>query len=95
VGLATAIVFLILLIIFIAQNSRRVPLHFFTAAGTVPEALALIVAAVVGACVVLAVGIGRIAQLRLLGARHNRAPAAAEPGDDRGRDAVPPEAERA
>lgn len=73
VAISVAVVFLVLLIVFIAQNSRRVPLHFFGASGTVSEALALIVAAVAGATVVLAVGVGRIAQLRLGRRRDNRA----------------------
>jgi uncharacterized integral membrane protein len=72
IAISVALIFLVLLIIFIAQNSRSVPLHFFIASGTAPEALVLLVASVVGACVVLAVGIGRIAQLRLTQARHNR-----------------------
>jgi uncharacterized integral membrane protein len=72
IAISVAVIFLVLLIIFIPQNSRSVSLHFFTASGTAPEALALLVAAVVGACIVLAIGIGRIAQLRLSQARHNR-----------------------
>lgn len=80
VALSVAVVFLALLIVFIAQNSRRIPLHFFGAAGSVSEALALIAAAVVGAAVVLAVGVGRIAQLRLTARRHNRAANTGEEG---------------
>jgi lipopolysaccharide assembly protein A len=72
VSVAIAVVFLILLVVFIAQNNRDVPLHFFGASGTVSEALALIVAALGGAALVLAIGGGRIAQLRLGGRRHNR-----------------------
>lgn len=72
VSISIVTVFLILLVIFIAQNNRDIPLHFLGAAGTVSEALALIVAALGGAVLVLAVGGGRIAQLRLGGRRHNR-----------------------
>jgi uncharacterized integral membrane protein len=75
VAIAIALVFLILLIVFIAQNNRRVPLHFFGLSGRPSEALALVVAAVAGAALVLAVGAARIAQLRLGGRRHNRAAA--------------------
>jgi uncharacterized integral membrane protein len=71
-ALSVAIGFFILLVVFIAQNNRQVPLHFFGAAGRVSEALALVVSALVGATIVVAVGIGRIAQLRLTGWRHNR-----------------------
>jgi uncharacterized integral membrane protein len=72
VSISIAVVFLVLLVIFIAQNNRDVPLHFLGASGTVSEALALIVAALAGAAVVLVIGGGRIAQLRLGGRRHNR-----------------------
>jgi uncharacterized integral membrane protein len=74
-ALAVAVAFFVLLVIFIAQNNRSVPLHFFGGAWRVSEGLALIVAAVAGAAVVLAVGVGRIAQLRIAGRRHNRAAA--------------------
>lgn len=82
VAVSVAVIFLVLLVIFIAQNSRKVPLHFFGAAGVVSEALALIVAAVGGAVLVLVVGIGRIAQLRLDGRRHNRAVADSQDATD-------------
>jgi putative membrane protein len=73
VALSVAVIFLILLIVFIAQNNRKVPLHFLGASGTVSEALALLAAAVGGAVLVMAVGAGRILQLRIGGRRHNRA----------------------
>jgi uncharacterized integral membrane protein len=76
-ALALAVVFFVLLVIFIAQNARSVPLHFFGGSWRVSEGLALIVAAIAGAAVVLAVGVGRIAQLRVAGRRHNRAAATA------------------
>jgi putative membrane protein len=72
VSISVAIVFLVLLIIFIAQNDRKVQVHFLGASGTVSEALALIAAAVGGAVLVLAVGAARIMQLRLGGRRHNK-----------------------
>ncbi|HTW21290.1 MAG TPA: lipopolysaccharide assembly protein LapA domain-containing protein [Mycobacteriales bacterium] len=72
VAISIAVVFLVFLIIFIAQNDRKVPLHFLGADGNVSEALALIVAAVAGAVFVLAAGAARIIQLRLVGRRHNR-----------------------
>src|SRR5579875_3515873 len=73
VSAVVAVIFLILLIIFIAQNNRKVPLHFFTASGHVSLALALLVAAVAGALVTALVAIGRMLQLRLAAHRHNRA----------------------
>jgi uncharacterized integral membrane protein len=73
VAIAFALVFLVLLIIFIAQNDRKVPLHYLGASGNVSEALALIAAAVAGAVLVLAVGVARVLQLRVGARRHNRA----------------------
>jgi uncharacterized integral membrane protein len=73
VSLGVALVFLVLLIVFIAQNDRKVSLHFLGASGRVSEALALLAAAVAGAVLVLAVGVARIVQLRMGGRRHNRA----------------------
>jgi uncharacterized integral membrane protein len=72
VAVAVGVVFLILLIDFIAQNNRRVPIHFFTLSGRVSEALALLVAAVAGAVIVLMAGAARIIQLRVSTRRHNR-----------------------
>jgi uncharacterized integral membrane protein len=73
VAVAVGVVFLILLIDFIAQNNRSVPIHFFTLSGRVSEALALLVAAVGGAVIVLMAGAARIIQLRVSTHRHNRA----------------------
>jgi uncharacterized integral membrane protein len=72
VAVSVAVIFLLLLVIFIAQNSRSVPVYFLGANGHVSEAVALIASAVAGAILVLAVGIARIAQLRITGRRHNR-----------------------
>jgi uncharacterized integral membrane protein len=57
-------VLLILLIIFIAENSRSVTVSFLGAGGHISLALALLIAAVVGAAVTLLVGSARILQLR-------------------------------
>jgi uncharacterized integral membrane protein len=67
-----AVIFLVLLIVFIAQNNRKVPLHFFWASGNVSEALAIVGSAVAGAFMVLAIGLARILQLRVGTRRHNR-----------------------
>jgi uncharacterized integral membrane protein len=72
VAVAVGVVFLILLIDFIAQNNHPVPIHFFGLAGTVSEAVALLVAAVAGAVIVLMAGAARIIQLRVSTHRHNR-----------------------
>jgi uncharacterized integral membrane protein len=73
VAVTIALIFLVLLIIFIAQNDRKVPLHFLGASGSVSEALALIASAVAGGVLVLAVGVARVLQLRVGARRHNRA----------------------
>jgi lipopolysaccharide assembly protein A len=72
VAVGVLVVFLILLIIFIAQNNRKVPIHFFTFSGQSSLALALLVAAVGGAIVVLLAGAARVIQLRVSTHRHNR-----------------------
>ncbi|HEX3823637.1 MAG TPA: lipopolysaccharide assembly protein LapA domain-containing protein [Mycobacteriales bacterium] len=73
VAVTIALIFLVLLVIFIAQNDRKVPLHFLGGSGSVSEALALIAAAVAGGVLVLAVGVARVLQLRVGARRHNRA----------------------
>lgn len=60
-----AVLFAIALIDFIAQNTRDLRVHFFTVSVQVPVSVALLVAAVGGAVVVVAIGVGRVAQLRL------------------------------
>ena len=64
VSIAVATVLLILLIIFIAENSRSVRISFLGAGGHISLALALLIAAIVGAAVTLLVGSARILQLR-------------------------------
>lgn len=78
VTLVVALIFLILLIDFIAQNNRSVPIHFFTASGHASLAVALLVAAVAGAVVAVLVGTARIVQLRLLAHRRAKATRRAE-----------------
>jgi uncharacterized integral membrane protein len=72
-GITVAVIFLVLLIVFIAQNNHKVPVHFLWLDGAVSESIALVVSAVAGAVLVLAIGLARIVQLRLAGRRHNRA----------------------
>jgi uncharacterized integral membrane protein len=64
VGLIAAAVFLILLVVFIAQNSRRVPIHFFGWHGNFSLALTILVSAIVGVLLVALPGSVRILQLR-------------------------------
>ena len=73
VAVAVAVVFLVLLVDFIAQNDRKVPIYFLGANGHASLALALLAAAVAGALVVLLISAARIVQLRVVGRRHKRA----------------------
>lgn len=72
VSTVIGVIFGVALIDFIAQNTRDVKIEFFTANGRIPVAIALLAAAVLGAIVVLAIGIGRVAQLRLSMRRQRR-----------------------
>ena len=54
------------LIDFIVENTRKVRIDFFGANGHIPVAVALLAAALAGAFVVLAIGMCRTAQLRLV-----------------------------
>ncbi|MFT4471206.1 lipopolysaccharide assembly protein LapA domain-containing protein [Arthrobacter sulfonylureivorans] len=60
-----ALILLVLLIIFIAQNQDQVLLRYFGFEGQVGLGLALFIAAVAGGIVVAAAGAARIIQLRL------------------------------
>lgn len=64
VSLALATALLVLLIVFIAENSRSVTISFLGAHGHISLGLALLIAAVVGAAVALLAGAARILQLR-------------------------------
>jgi uncharacterized integral membrane protein len=57
-------VVLLLLIIFIAQNTRQVTVSFLAWDGRVPVAVALMIAAVAGLFLALMAGLLRILQLR-------------------------------
>jgi uncharacterized integral membrane protein len=64
IGLIATALFVILLIIFIAQNSRRVTIHFFGWHGQFSLALTILLATVVGVLLVAIPGSLRILQLR-------------------------------
>jgi uncharacterized integral membrane protein len=66
IGLIIAAILLILLLIFIAQNSKTVPIHFLGASGHISLAVALLLSAVVAALLVAIPGSVRIYQLRRL-----------------------------
>ena len=73
--LVPALVFLIVLIVFVAENGQRVEVKFFGAEGHISLALALLASAVIGAVLVLLIGSIRIVQLRLATRRHRRSDA--------------------
>lgn len=76
-GLLPALIFLILMLVFIFQNLHNVKISFFTASGSFPLALALLLAAVGGALIVLCLGSIRILQLRRTVRRRSRMASAA------------------
>jgi uncharacterized integral membrane protein len=64
IGLIGTALFLILLIVFVAQNSRRVSIHFFGWHGQFSLALTILLSAVIGVLLVALPGTVRILQLR-------------------------------
>lgn len=64
VTLALGLVVLALLLVFIFQNLREVRIHYFTASGSFPLALTVLIAAIAGAVLAVLVGTVRILQLR-------------------------------
>lgn len=64
VTIALGLVLLAVLLVFVFQNLHDTTIHFFTASGSIPVALALVLAAIGGAVLVLLVGSIRIIQLR-------------------------------
>jgi uncharacterized integral membrane protein len=63
-AVVAAVVILILLVVFIAQNTQRSSVNFLWLHGHAPTAVVLLIAAVAGAVIVLVVGVARIIQLR-------------------------------
>jgi uncharacterized integral membrane protein len=67
------LVVLLLVIIFIIQNSKQVRVHFLWINGTIGLGLALLLAAIMGALVVVLLGSARIIQLRVQARRAHQA----------------------
>ncbi len=63
-------VVLVLLLIFILENSQKVDISFFGAHGHLPLGVALLFAAVLGILLVVVPGTARIIQLRMTARRH-------------------------
>ncbi|TAN29547.1 MAG: DUF1049 domain-containing protein [Actinomycetota bacterium] len=72
-----ALILLAIILVFVFQNLGTAKVAFFMFSGTVPLALALIVAAALGAILVLTIGSIRIVQLRKI--IHGRADSPATP----------------
>jgi uncharacterized integral membrane protein len=64
VGLIVAAILLIALLVFIAQNLRRVTIHFLGFHGQISLAIALVLSAVIGLLLIAIPGTARILQLR-------------------------------
>lgn len=70
--LAVGALVVLLMLVFILQNSQRAHVNFLWIRGAVPLGAALLLSAVVGALIVLCLGAGRLLQLRLATRRHRR-----------------------
>jgi lipopolysaccharide assembly protein A len=68
-AVAVMVVLGVALIAFLVQNTRSVHIKFFGASGHIPIAVALLAAALIGALIVLGVGIARTTQLRVAARR--------------------------
>ncbi len=68
-------VILLLLLIFILQNSQKVGISYMGAHGHLPLGVALLLAAVCGVLLVVLAGTARISQLRATARKHRRADA--------------------
>ena len=68
-GICAAVLAMVALIVFMLQNTRSVEVSFLWMHGTLPLALALLIAAVGAAIMTIVFGAGRITQLRLLARR--------------------------
>jgi uncharacterized integral membrane protein len=65
-AVVVAVILGIALVVFMAQNTRQVEVSFLFFSGSIPVAVALLAAAVLGASVVLVVGTARVTKLRLV-----------------------------
>jgi uncharacterized integral membrane protein len=64
VGVWAGVLAVILLIVFVGQNTAPVNIHFLWLDGQIPTALALLIAGVGGAIIAMAAAAARILQLR-------------------------------
>jgi uncharacterized integral membrane protein len=71
--LAVGTLVVLLMLVFILQNTQRARLNFLWLHGSLPLGAALLLSAVVGALIVLCLGAGRLLQVRQATRRHRRA----------------------
>ena len=71
-GICAAALALVALIVFMLQNTRSVEVTYLWMHGTIPLALALLIAAVGAAILTMVFGAGRITQLRRLARRRRQ-----------------------
>lgn len=69
VALGAFLVVLILLAVFILQNSNQVRIAYFGASGTMSFGVAMLLSAIAGALLTLLIGSARILQLKMKGRR--------------------------
>ena len=71
-AVVVGVLILILLIVFVAENTQRAQVNFMGVHGHASTAVVLLIAAVAGAVIVAAVGVSRILQLRQRAKRAER-----------------------
>jgi uncharacterized integral membrane protein len=71
-GIGVGLFALLVVIVFIGQNTKSAPINFLWLHGSFPVGLAVLLAFVLGGIVVLLLGVARLAQLRLMARRHRR-----------------------
>lgn len=71
--LAVGTLVVLLMLVFILQNTQHARVNFLWLHGSIPLGAALLLSAVVGALIVLCLGAGRLLQVRLATRRHRRA----------------------
>lgn len=72
IALVLGAIVLLLLLIFILENSQQVGIAYFGAHGHLPLGVALLLAAIAGILLVVIPGAGRMLQLRTTARRHAR-----------------------
>ena len=71
-GIGIGLFALLVVIVFIGQNTKSAPINFLWMHGSFPVGLAVLLAFVLGGIVVLLLGVARLAHLRLMARRHRR-----------------------